>query len=263
MKQAVKVVVFLVIISLVLVPLAACDGEVDLTEIEIPAGLQGPPGPQGDPGPPGVPGPQGPAGPQGEPGLAGPAGSEGAQGERGLRGPAGPMGPPGPPGEQGPQIAATWLLVMDPYYNCNHLAPYTIVDTAVYNYSSPPPGFITYPFPWGPCWVRIKGSGFDPGAVVELTICESDTVLDLYNLWSGTLNDSPDYIVANDCGAFEVFSYMPYISELLDPEGGAVHTSVKAYVDASLQASWPLNVWNTENDNQGPWPWWEQLFNLD
>jgi hypothetical protein len=56
------------------------------------AGEQGPAGPQGLLGPPGAPGP---AGPQGTAGSQGPAGP---QGERGPRGERGEPGPPGPPG---------------------------------------------------------------------------------------------------------------------------------------------------------------------
>ena len=73
MKKAGKLIAFLIIIALIVVPLAACTG---------PAG------------PAGTPGPMGPQGPRGVPGAQGPPGSEG---EPGLRGPAGPEGPPGPP----------------------------------------------------------------------------------------------------------------------------------------------------------------------
>jgi hypothetical protein len=77
-KKAVKIVAFLVIIALILVPLTACPGQ---------QGPQGPPGIQGQQGPQG---PTGPAGPAGEQGPAGPAGPEGEQGLPGEPGPAGP-----------------------------------------------------------------------------------------------------------------------------------------------------------------------------
>jgi len=95
MQLVIKAIVFLVILSLILVPFAACDGETDLTDVEIPAGAQGPPGPQGDPGPPGRTGAQGPQGEQGPVGPQGPAGPTGPQGLIGPRGSMGPMGPPG------------------------------------------------------------------------------------------------------------------------------------------------------------------------
>lgn len=73
MKKAGKLVAFLVIITLILVPLAAC------------AEGQGPTGPQG---------PAGPAGSQGSPGKPGPPGKAG-----------GPEGPEGPEGPAGPAVA--------------------------------------------------------------------------------------------------------------------------------------------------------------
>jgi hypothetical protein len=81
MKKAVKIVAFLVVIALILVPLTACQGP---QGPQGPAGLQGPQGEKGDPGPTGAPGETGPAGP------AGPQGEEGPPGEQGEPGPAGP-----------------------------------------------------------------------------------------------------------------------------------------------------------------------------
>ena len=105
MKKAGKIIAFLIIIALLLVPLAACTGE------QGPTGQQGPSGPAGAQGEPGKQGPPGKAGggegPQGDPGeqgLQGEEGPEGPQGDRGrtgsrgLTGLTGPAGPPGPPG---------------------------------------------------------------------------------------------------------------------------------------------------------------------
>jgi hypothetical protein len=78
MKKAVKIVAFLVVIALILVPLTACQG------------LQGPQGPPGTQGPQGPTGPAGPTGEQGPAGPAGPEGEEGPPGEQGEPGPAGP-----------------------------------------------------------------------------------------------------------------------------------------------------------------------------
>jgi hypothetical protein len=247
MKRASKIIVFLVIIALLLVPLAACQGA---------KGPQGDPGPTGEQGPPGD---VGPRGPQGQPGPTGPAGPAGTvAGLQGPAGPAGPAGSPGIPGEPGPQISATWANigygieiqgagtgVGDGVFYMGDVGEFTINDVTVWDYGIDGP-------PEGPCWVRIKGSGFNPGEVVVLTICENDTVLDLYIYvyttetdHSAALTDIADYVVANDCGAFEVFTYMPDIwPELVgEPTAVVVHTSVKAYVNNLLQASWPLEVW--------------------
>jgi hypothetical protein len=77
MKKAGKIIAFLIIIALIVVPLVACTG---------PQGPQGPGGPQGPPGPKGERGPVGP------PGKTGPPGLPGAEGERGPAGPAGTAG---------------------------------------------------------------------------------------------------------------------------------------------------------------------------
>ncbi len=260
MKRASKIIVFLVMIALILVLLAAC---------------QGPRGPQGETGPVGPTGPIGDTGPQGPPGRAG---ETGPQGDPGLAGPAGPQGEVGPvgeqglPGDQGPQIAATWANIWwdDQAYMYllidRVIGPFDIVDVTVrdYDFSEPQTGI----HPSWACWVRIKGSGFNPGEMVVLTICESDTVLNLYsydyNIDDGYLTDIADLITADECGAFEVFTYMPNIwPELVtDQEGYAVveHTAVKAYVDGVLQASWPLDVWN---DAIGAFDWDIYYYLLD
>jgi hypothetical protein len=96
MRTAAKILALLVILALIVVPLAACEGEQGPAGPQGQTGPAGPAGPAGDPGPPGRPGgeqgPQGEPGPQGDPGPAGPAGP------RGLTGPTGPRGLQGPPG---------------------------------------------------------------------------------------------------------------------------------------------------------------------
>ena len=69
MKKAGKIIAFLIIIALIVVPLAAC------------AGQQGPAGPQGPQGPPGPQGEQGPRGAPGEEGQPGIPGEQGPPGE--------------------------------------------------------------------------------------------------------------------------------------------------------------------------------------
>jgi hypothetical protein len=86
MKKAGKIIAFLIIIALILVPLTACPG------------TQGPQGPAG------------PAGPQGEKGERGPMGPPGENGLRGLRG---QEGPPGPPGED--------AVIADDSVETNHI----------------------------------------------------------------------------------------------------------------------------------------------
>jgi hypothetical protein len=89
MKKAGKIIAFLIIIALIVVPLTltACPG---------------PQGPQG---------PSGPAGPQGPKGDRGPMGPKGEAGQRGPVGPAGPEGPEGPAGPAGPAGSAAEIVV--------------------------------------------------------------------------------------------------------------------------------------------------------
>ena len=84
MKKAGKLIAFLIIIALIVVPLAACAG---------PAGPPGSPGPQGPQGPRGVPGPAGPPGPEGPEGERGATGATGDTGATGATGATGPAGP--------------------------------------------------------------------------------------------------------------------------------------------------------------------------
>jgi len=92
MKRAGKIIAFLIIVALIVVPLTAC------------------PGPQGSGGP------AGPAGPQGEKGERGPMGPPGESGVRGVvgpEGPAGPTGPAGPAGADGPVGPNAQIVVAD------------------------------------------------------------------------------------------------------------------------------------------------------
>jgi len=102
MKKAGKIIAFLIIIALIVVPLTACPGQ---------QGSQGP---------------AGPAGPQGEKGERGPMGPPGTDGARGPVGPAGPEGPEGPAGEDGAAGAGgPQIVVVEPSY-----AGYAIVGYA-------------------------------------------------------------------------------------------------------------------------------------
>jgi hypothetical protein len=92
MKKAGKIIAFLIIIALIVVPLTAC------------------PGPQGQQGP------AGPAGPQGEKGERGPMGPPGDNGQRGPVGPEGPEGPAGPAGPAGAGSTAQIIVCLDETY---------------------------------------------------------------------------------------------------------------------------------------------------
>jgi hypothetical protein len=73
----------------------------------------------------------------------------------------------------------------------------------------------------------IMGSGFVPGQTVWLTICEEDIPLD------------PEWVEANDCGAFMVLATIPHECPTDEP------VSLKAWSGAAppngvLEATWPL-----------------------
>jgi hypothetical protein len=96
MRKVGKIIAFLIIVALIVVPLTACPGQ------------QGPAGPAG------------PAGPQGEKGERGPMGPPGDSGVRGLRGPEGPQGDPGDPGDPGERGAIgpnATIVVIDSSYD--------------------------------------------------------------------------------------------------------------------------------------------------
>ncbi len=166
MKKIGAIVAFLIVISLLIVPLAACEGPQGPTGDPGPTGAQGPQGDQGPQGPRGAGGgATGPAGPEGPAGPQGPAGPEGPQGEQGLTGPAGPSGPPGPQGSAGPNAT---IVVMDAAsYNV-----FCYLFTTQQDYD-----------------IVVYGSNFVYLDNVHLTICENNTVL--------ALN-----IAVNNCGAF-------------------------------------------------------------
>lgn len=225
MKKMGIVIAFLIVISLLVAPLAACQGP------QGPAGPQGPEGPQGEKGEDGPPGPPGtnagdpgPAGPQGPVGPQGPAGLQGEKGDRGDRGPTGPMGPPGFQGFVGPN--ATIVVCAGEGENDGEAISYFQDDTSDFN-------------------IRIYGSNFVYGDHVHLTICENDTVLiaNLAVLSCGTfgVEDLTLIRVVNGAG-------------VIVPQGT---WSVKAWVDDGdgvfeddedeRWACWPLEVdWGQE-----------------
>ena len=217
MKRIGIIVAFLIVISLLLVPLAACQGP------QGPKGPEGPEGPmglKGEDGPPGPPGRDvgdpGPQGPQGDPGPQGPVGPQGEKGDRGLRGPAGPMGPPGPAGP-GPTI----VVCSGEGDNDGHAITFFYDGT-------------------GDFVIRVYGSNFVPGDSVHLTICEDDTIL------AQNLSVLP-------CGTFGVYAMtlIPALNGIGVIVPGGVH-SVKAWVDDPLGAS--PGLWDAGDELWACWP---------
>jgi hypothetical protein len=136
MKKAGKIIAFLIIIALIVVPLTACPGP------------QGPAGPAGPAGPEGAKGERGPMGPPGDPGI------RGLRGETGARGPAGPAGPPGTSGSTA-EIVVTWddnFFWWGYGYNAICGVDYTN----------------------GNGYLSILGSGFPEGKLVYITYCDND-----------------------------------------------------------------------------------------
>jgi len=211
MKKIGAIIAFLIVVSLLMVPLAACEGPKGPPGDTGPTGAQGPQGDVGPMGPRGAGGGEpGPPGPQGEPGPAGPEGPQGPEGEKGDRGLGGPMGPPGPPGPAGPNATIVVTRNAD-----DEVLVDLVTVMATYD-------------------INVYGSNFVEGQVVHLTICVDDDIL-------------REDISVNACGAFAAIAITLTYETL--PESGM--WSVKAYVDDGdgsfdagdvLWACWPLQV---------------------
>ena len=237
MRKAGKIIAFLIIIALILVPLVACAGPQGPTG---PAGPQGPPGPQGERGPRGAPGKQGPAGISGEPGEQGPAG------------PAGPVGVVGQP--QLVVALNTLQFAVDTTVSTSVTGDVVDATTGV-----PEEVVVDVTEPGGPGTGIVvdkelkevsgsgSGSGTDtvtlyqglvtiradagqavliygacfPEGTLTIEVCGTDWDLD-------SIDDNRDV-----CGAFCATATVP-------PLDGCY--SVKAYVDGELQACWPLKI---------------------
>jgi len=231
-----KIVILLVILALIFVPLAACYGPRGPAGPQGPEGPLGPKGEEGPPGPPGrtigEPGPQGPEGPQGS---QGPEGPMGPAGPTGFRGPAGPVGPSGP---LGPTAQLTVCLDTD------NLPP---ISVTYIDYDSQSKIF-TFCNP-----LYIMGSGFEPGVLVYITICDLDfywaeATADACGAFivAATLNDldlnQKEYLYDN-----YILTYMPvtvrvwvnyttYNDPADDPDLGVM------VVDGELWATWMLYI---------------------
>lgn len=216
MKKIGAIIAFLIVISLLIVPLAACKGPQGPVG---PTGPQGPAGPQGDQGPTGLRGAgggaTGPAGPEGPVGPQGPAGPQGPQGEKGDPGSQGPSGPMGPQGIQGPVGNNATIVVVDA---ANGVA-FCYLSTLQQDYD-----------------IVVYGSNFVPGDYIHITICQTNI----------RLTPEPTTLQVNVCGAFKKDLT---IATPAPPSGDVV--AIKAWVDDGdgdfdsgdeLWACWPLHI---------------------
>jgi len=224
MKKAGKIIAFLIIVALIVVPLTAC------------------PGPQGPAGP------SGPSGPAGEKGERGPMGPPGDSGARGPVGPAGSEGPAGPAGEDGAGSAAQ--IVCSKWANFNDYYDEHINFGYATSYVDLPSGF---------GWVDVNGSSFEPGEDVVITVCDKNYVLWVQDRDLGYYDLE---IEANNCGAFYgwffVDYYHGYWNDLLGEsvsirawtnyELQQVEDDLYKVVDGDLQASWPLYMTGSAPD---------------
>jgi hypothetical protein len=211
MKKAGKIIAFLIIIALIVVPLTAC------------------PGPQGQQGP------AGPAGPQGEKGERGPMGPPG---DNGQRGPVGPQGPEGPQGEPGPAGAGGADIQVNSLYwwsDSTYGYGYAVCSVPLEYYYD---GEDYYAY----AALTVTGSCFNPGDRVYITVCDEDNDLPVYGYDEG--GDGwilEDYVVANDCGAFIAEFYIDTYYGYWDVSPGYDRTiSIQAWVDGELMANTPL-----------------------
>jgi hypothetical protein len=220
MKKAGKIIAFLIIIALVVVPLVACQG---------PQGEQGPAGPSGPEGPKGD---RGPMGPKGEPGQRGPVGPEG---------PEGPAGPAGEAGQSGADIVVNSLYWIS--YN-EYGYGYAVCSVPLdYYYDEGDEDWYTY------AALTVTGSCFDPGDIVYITVCDEDNTIELYGYdESGEGWAWGDYVVANECGAFIAEFYIDtYSDDFWDVGPGFDRTvSIQAWVDGHMMANYPIFLYTSD-----------------
>lgn len=234
MKRAGKIIAFLIIVALIVVPLTACPGQ------------QGPAGPSG------------PAGPQGEKGERGPMGPPG---ETGIRGPVGPAGPAGAQGEQGEDGVGSAAQIV---VNCAYWESYS---TYGYGYAlCSVPLYFGYDsgdgdwYAWN--FLAVSGSSFPEEEDVTITVCDE--------AWVVTQIEANDcgafygYISVDtyNYGYWPTYAYAEWNGSGWDYyyDGDAV--SVRAWVDAEivggkvvggeLLASWPLYLYSNNVETPSP-----------
>jgi hypothetical protein len=216
MRKIGKIVAFLIIIALIVVPLTACPGQ------------QGPQGPAGPAGPQGEKGERGPMGPPGDPGLRGPVGPEGPKGERGE------------PGASGAGTTADIVVNSLPWWSdYTYGYGYAVCSVPLWFWSTDADAALT-----------ISGSCFEPDAYVVITVCGIDHVVPVAPLYydyggSGwTHGVFADSIKTNSCGAFYgVFYIDTYYGYWDISAGGDSCVSIQAWVDGELMANYPLYLY--------------------
>jgi len=213
MKKAGKIIAFLIIIALIVVPLTACPGQ---------QGSQGP---------------AGPAGPQGEKGERGPMGPPGTDGARGPVGPAGSEGPQGEQGEPGDNAGSTAEIVVNIYTYFEVPYPNYLEQDQDGSYGywhfgyDEYYGYMASSAVWPGMPVTVLGSGFPENELVFITYCDDNTV------WFD--------VETNECGAFYYDDYAPDV-----PGYYGEPMSIRAWVDDGdeefdedcdeLMDTWPL-----------------------
>ena len=206
MKKAGKIIAFLIIISLLVVPLAAC------------AGGQGATGPQG---------PTGPAGAKGERGPIGQPGTTGPTGPVGDTGPTGETGATGEQGEQG-EMAPVAQLVVCMYWEESRNGYYEMFFPVSSAYPGQP--------------LSILGSCFPEDELVTITICDLNCVwaevetndcgaFVIEEIYLDDLDeDQLDYLWENY--DYNVVSVRAWVDAEIDDDNKVV--------DGELWANWPL-----------------------
>jgi 3D (Asp-Asp-Asp) domain-containing protein len=211
MKKAGKIIAFLIIIALIVVPLTAC------------------PGPQG---------PAGPAGATGAQGEKGERGPMGPPGEAGARGPVGPEGPEGPAGPAGAAGGGADIVVNSLYWWSESTWGYGYAICSVplwYYYDGYYDDWFAY------ASLTVTGACFEPGARVYIAICDEDNILPMYGYIEGEGWYLNDYVVANDCGGFIAQFYIDTYYGYWEVGPGEDRTvSVQAWVDGEMVANYPL-----------------------
>jgi len=242
MKKAGKIIAFLIIIALIVVPLTAC------------------PGPQGDQGP------SGPSGPSGEKGERGPMGPPGETGARGMVGPEGPEGPAGPAGESGTSGGAQIVVLSS--INAEVPVPLYLMQDGDGSYGYWYFGYdYYYGYGYATCdfnvgdgyaWFDIAGSGFEPGEDIVITVCDDYYVITLYDYEDSEYKTE---ITANDCGAFYaefmVDDDYGYWYDILDDDAPI---SVRAWTNYHLDEVDEYLYKVDDGDVAASWPgwfWWD------
>ena len=215
MKKAGKIIAFLIIISLLVVPLAAC------------AEGQGPTGPQGPQGPPGPKGDRGPIGQPGKPGPTGSVGDTGPEGETGATGEQGEQGEMAPVA----QITIGWDEDWDYFAG-----------------AAPIPWPATVWYAWLDMPLVILGACFPEDELVTITICDRNCVwaevetndcgaFGIYDIELLDLDSAQfEYLMTNYVD--DVVSVRAWVDAEIDD--GKV-------VDGELWANWPLFIYGIRN----------------